>query len=101
MEFPIEFTKCPRCGSKDTLYKQALEGELSPPKKPLAYLETKITPIQDFLTLSTPSTKILMRHYDTCAACGLDYCVMAEKLLMLTDLLIQLMGVAAKMPTRK
>jgi len=101
MEFPIEFKKCPNCGVEGTLALMAMESEPSKPIKPLAYLKKEITPIQDFLAISTPSTKVLMRHYDTCAGCGLDYCVRAEKLSMPTDLLMQSMGIALKMPQGK
>jgi len=101
MNFPVEFSECPQCGCKETLYQDACKDELSKPKNMFAYLDKKITPIQDFLTLSTPTTRVLVRHYDTCSHCGFDFCVRAEKLPMPTNLLMQMMGVAVQMAGKK
>jgi len=101
MKFPVEYLKCPHCGHKGTIYQEACKDEASKPKNLFAFLEKKVSPIQDFLTISTPTTKVLMRHYDTCSVCGLDYCVRAEKLSMPTDLLMQSLGLSARMPGSK
>ena len=101
MEFPKEFKKCPHCGATGTLYLDACENEPSAPKNKFAYLEKKLSPIQDFLSISTPTTRVLMRHFDTCSVCGSDYCVRAEKLPMPTEILMQAMGIAINIPQGK
>ena len=101
MNFPVVFEKCPKCGSKDTLYLKSLEDEPSAPKNTQHFLEKKLSPVQDFLSISTPSTKVLIRFYDTCASCGQDRCIRAEKGTVPTDILMQMMGVSIKMPQAK
>lgn len=96
MTFPIEFEACPWCGSKDTVCKLACADEPSIPKDAFVSLEKKITPIQDFMKISTPTTKVLVRHYDTCAICGLDRCTKVEKTTMPTDALMEMMGLVTK-----
>ena len=100
MPFPIEFPKCPNCGCKDTVCRLACADEPSIPKDTFVSLDKKITPIQDFTKISTPTTKILLRHYDTCAKCGLDYCTRVDKTTMPTDTLMKMMGLNIQM-TRK
>jgi hypothetical protein len=92
MSFPILFPKCPKCGSTETLSHEALAGEPSVPQGTFLTLEQKITPLQDFLKISTPTTKVLLRYYDTCAKCGLDRCTRADKTTMPTDVVMRMMG---------
>jgi len=101
MEFLVSFPKCPHCGSKETVCQEACKDEPSIPKNTFVSLEKKITPIQDFSKISTLTTKVLMRHYDTCAKCGLDRCTRVEKTTMPTDVLMQMMGIPTRaMPRR-
>ena len=100
MEFPIEFPKCPNCGCEDTVCRQVCADESSISKDTLVVMDKKITPIQNFMTISTPTTKILLRLYDTCLKCGLDYCVRIEKTTMPTDVLMKAMGIQF-LPVRK
>ena len=92
MEFPIEIAKCPNCGCKDTVSRLACADEPTIPKGTFVSLEKKITPIQDFMKISTPTTRILLRHYDTCSKCGFDYCTRVDKTTMPTDALMKMMG---------
>ena len=101
MEFPIEFPKCHNCGSKDTVCRQACEDESSIPKGTFVSLEKRITPIQDFSKISTPTIRVLMRHYDTCAKCGLDRCTRVEKTTMPADVLMRMMGMPSQTPQRR
>jgi len=101
MEFPIEFPKCPKCGSIDTVCRQACENEPSIPKGTFVSLEKRLTPIQDFSKVSLPTTKVLIRHYDTCAKCGLDRCTRVEKTTMPTDALMRMMGMNPQAPQRR
>jgi len=43
MEFPIEFPKCPKCGSSDTVCQQACQNEPSIPKGTFVSLEKRLT----------------------------------------------------------
>jgi len=97
MPFPIGFVKCPQCGCKDTVCRLACSDDPSIPKGTFLSLEKKITPIQDFMKISTPTTKVLLRHYDTCAKCGFDYCTRVEKTTMPTDALMKMMGLNIQM----
>ena len=101
MEFPIDFKECPNCGKEGTLSLQALDDEPVKPLNPIAMLEKEVTPIQDFLRISTPNTKVLLKYYDICASCGLKYCVRAEKGTIPTEILMQMMGVSQQMPKRR
>lgn len=92
MSFPLTFNRCPSCGCKDTVCRLACADDPSIPKGTFLSLEKKITPIQDFTKISTPTTKILLRHYDTCSKCGLDYCTRVEKTTMDTNTLMKMMG---------
>ena len=92
MSFPIEFSKCPNCGCKDTIAQLACADDPSISKGTFLSLEKKIAPIQDFTKISTPTTKVLVSHYDTCAKCGLGRCTRVEKTTMPTDVLMQAMG---------
>jgi len=42
-----------------------------------------------------------MRHYDTCAKCGLDRCTRVEKTTMPTDALMRMMGMGPQTPHRR
>jgi hypothetical protein len=101
MSFPIEFPKCPNCGCKDTVGRLGCAGEPSVSKDTFVSLEKKITPVQDFTKISTPTTKILMRHYDTCSKCGLDYCTRVEKTTMDTNTLMKMMGLNIQMARKQ
>jgi len=92
MQLPIEVPKCHNCGSEDTMARVGLADEKPLPGEPFIAMEKKITPIQDFLTISTPSTKVLVRYYDTCAKCGIDRCVRVEKGTIPTAALMKMMG---------
>ena len=100
MPFPIEFSRCPHCHSKDTVCRLACADEPSIPKDVFVSLEKRITPIQDFSKISTPTTKVLIRHYDTCARCGIDYCTKVEKTTMPTDALMKMMGINIQPPRK-
>lgn len=97
MEFPIEFKKCPNCGAEEPVAQTVCAGEPSIAKGTFFSLEKKITPIQDFLRISTPTTKVLLRHYDICSKCGKDYCTRIEKTTMPTDALMKMMGLVPQM----
>lgn len=101
MEFPVSFKKCPMCGCKDTVCQKGCEGELSIPEATFVSLEKRITPITDFVKISTPTTKVLIRHYDTCFHCGFDYCTRVEKTSMPTNSLMQMMGLTPIIPRRQ
>ena len=97
MSFPIEFPKCPNCGSMDTVCRLACADDPSIPKGTFLSLEKKIAPLQDFTKIATPTTKVLMSHYDTCAKCGLSRCTRVEKTTMPTDVLMKAMGLNIQM----
>jgi len=101
MEFFIEFPKCPVCHHTKTVCREACKDDPSIPKGVFVSLEKKITPIQDFSKISTPTTKVLVRHYDTCARCGLDFCTRVEKTTMPTDVLMKMMGINIQAPGRR
>jgi len=78
MEFPIEFPKCPSCGSKDTICRQACQNEPSIPSDTFVSLDKMVTPIQDPNKISLPQVKAILTEYDVCAKCGTRYCVKAS-----------------------
>ena len=90
--FPIEIKQCPICHCKDTLCRLGCADEPTIPKGTFVSMEKKVTPIQDATRLSSLTIRVLMRHYDTCANCGLDYCVKVEIQSMPAELLMKAMG---------
>jgi len=94
--FPIEFHKCRNCGSRVTVAQVAFAGESSIAEDTFPSLEKKLCPIQDFTKISTPTTRVLVRHYDNCARCGSERCTRVEQTTMATDALMQMLGMALK-----
>jgi len=92
MEFPHKFIECPDCHCEETVYSEAGKDDVSAPKYIRMMLRKEMSPIQDFLSISTPTTKVLIRYYDTCAICGKDRCVLAEKGVMPTDVIFAMLG---------
>ncbi len=92
MEFPKEFKQCPVCHHKDTICRQACVDEPSIPKGTFVSIEKKVTPIQDITKISTPTTRVILHHYDICAGCGIYYCTRVEKTTIPTDALMRMMG---------
>lgn len=78
MEFPVTFDKCPVCGERDTVTRQACKNEPSVPKDTFISMDKVVTPIQDPNKISLPQVKCLLTHYDICARCGTRYCTRAE-----------------------
>jgi len=101
MKFPVEFKRCPHCKSEGTLTLQAMESEQTKPTNPYVLVEKKLTSIQDFTKISTPTTKVLIRYLDTCSKCGAERCIKAETGTMPTDILMQMMGMAPTPMPRK
>lgn len=97
MKFPIEFKECPICGESDTICRQAMADEPSLSNVPPLPVDVKISPIQSITGISTPSIKVLLRHYDTCSGCGKDRCIRIEKTTLPTDMFLKMMGVGAMM----
>ena len=102
MTFPVEFKECPLCHCKDTVCKLACSDESTVAPGTFVSMEKKITPIQDFTKISTPTIRVLLRHYDTCADCGFDYCTKVEKTTIPTEALMGMMGLKPQqLPQRR
>ena len=99
MSFPLLFEKCPICGCMDTVYRLGVADDPSISEDTFPSMEKKVTPLQDFTKIFNPTVRVLLRHYDTCAGCGLDYCTRVDKTIMSTDTLMKLMGVGMKLPS--
>lgn len=78
MPFPIEFPKCPSCGSKHTISRLACADEPSITKGTFTSLERYFTAFQDISKVMGLMIKGILCHYDVCATCGLRYCTRAE-----------------------
>ena len=78
MSFPIEFTKCPSCGCKDTVCRLACSDEPSVPKDIFVSLEKVFTPLQQPTQMLSPIAKGILCHYDVCGKCGHRFCTRAE-----------------------
>lgn len=98
MKFPIEFKECPICGETDTLCRQAMADEPALSQSGALPIDIKVTALQNFTTISTPTVRVLIRHYDTCSECGLDRCVKVEKTTIPTEALMKLMGIEFRVP---
>ena len=97
-EFPMEFPKCPHCGSTDTVAKVAFAKEKIG-KDTLPQLGVKISPMIKMGGIATPTFPCVMRFEDTCANCGMDRTVRATIQTMPADQVMAMMGV--KMPQIK
>lgn len=82
-QFPIEFHVCPNCGCEETLTRLACREAKEKGTLPVdAFVSgqkvlTRLMGSGGPLGITVPA---LLRHYDTCARCGLDYCTRAEKI---------------------
>lgn len=75
---PIEFKKCPVCGTKETVCRVACAGDPAIPEGTFVSLDKVIVPIQDINKISTPTVRSIFVHYDVCAKCGTRYCTRAD-----------------------
>jgi hypothetical protein len=80
--FPLEFKKCPNCGSTETVAELAVqEAEKTKGVKregPFASLEKAAIPLADPGKTAKLTLPMVICHYDVCAGCGLRYCTKAE-----------------------
>lgn len=80
--FPIEFKKCPNCGSTETVAELAVqEAEKTKGVRretPFASLEKVIIPLANPGKTAKLTLPMVVCHYDVCANCGLRYCTKAE-----------------------
>ena len=76
--FPVIFSECPICHSKDTVCRLACADESSIPKGTFVSLDKLFTPIQDINRIATSMIKGILSHFDICAECGTRYCTKAE-----------------------
>lgn len=77
VEFPILFEKCPSCGCKDTVTRLAYKQEVvDKDKGPDTFASFEKRPVP--LIAPTLMATLLVKHFDTCAGCGLYYCTKAE-----------------------
>lgn len=81
-KLPIEFKKCPICGHTETVTRLAIEEfKQSGKVKKDAFASAR----KDAIPLTEPTMAIatvptLLRHFDTCAECGIEYCTKAERI---------------------
>lgn len=80
------FDRCPNCHYRETVTRQAWEAVRGPIKETLFISgEQKITALIDPTnpaTMIAPVGPCLIRYFDNCARCGLEYCVRAEVKMM-------------------
>ncbi len=81
LKFPLEWDKCPHCGSAEAVADMVTEeekakGKIGPSGK--GVILQVITPIADprIALLSVP---VLVAQFDVCAKCGTLYCRRLEK----------------------
>jgi len=101
MEFPKEYPKCSDCGCEETVCREACKDESSVAKGKFVSMEQKLIPIQDFLKISTPTTNVLLCHWDICSECGRYRCTRIEKTSMPTDALMRMLGMVPHVIARK
>lgn len=80
LKFPLDFTKCPVCGSTErlaeTLVKQEQENsKIGKDAKPFLFQEQTLIMDPRKVVLSFP---VALSFYDVCLNCGTVYCVHAE-----------------------
>ena len=77
---PLDFKKCPICGCTVTVSSLAIEplkvsGKVK--REVFVHCRTDAVPLYE-PTLAIGSVPTLIRHFDTCARCGMEYCTRAE-----------------------
>lgn len=75
---PLEFKRCPLCGSEETAAKLACEGEPGIDKDQFVCLKPEVTFIRH------PSQTLglapaIISYFDVCVKCGHYYCTKIEK----------------------
>jgi uncharacterized Zn finger protein len=80
LQFPIEFTNCPCCGSTERLAEiianqEKEKGKISKTAHGAVIVQKSVIADPNRLALSAP---VLVTFLDICANCGTVYCVHAE-----------------------
>lgn len=80
LKFPLNYTKCPVCGSTkrvaETLVKQEQEkGKIRPGVNTFLFMQQTLVMDPSKILVSVP---VLLTFYDVCLDCGTVYCVHAE-----------------------
>jgi len=80
LKFPMDFTKCPACGSEKKIIETALNEELIKPTSQKTALHVFAVALIDQLSVLTRVTvPILMILTDACAECGTIYVTRIDK----------------------
>ena len=96
LEFPMEFKKCPACGSAETVGKtvgdeEKAKGKMKP--ESVAIIENKAVVFYDPKVVSLTCTMLILQT-DICLKCGTIYCVKIIKQQMQTAQLQAMMAPA-------
>jgi hypothetical protein len=80
--FPIEFPKCPNCGSTETVTELAVQEieKRTGVKRggPFASFEKVLAPLVAPQKVTGVTLPMLLCHWDVCAGCGQRRCTKAE-----------------------
>ena len=80
LKFPMDFTKCPACGSEKKIIETALNEELIKPTSQKTALHVfAVALIDQFSVLTRVTVPILMVLIDACAECGTIYVTRIDK----------------------
>jgi hypothetical protein len=78
-EFPLKFKKCPLCGCKETVTREAWRQVNGAEREDVAYKHEAVPLIESQSQVLTQLTvQVLVVHKDICANCGMEYCTIAE-----------------------
>jgi hypothetical protein len=78
LTFPLDYERCHNCGSRETVAKKISSKETNLPEGTFFSLEQVATSLQDPRTVTLPTLRVILSHYDVCKKCGTRRCTRVE-----------------------
>jgi hypothetical protein len=78
LSLPLDYERCPNCRSRETVAKIISSKETNLPEGTFFSLEQVATSLQDPRTVTLPTLRVILSHYDVCKKCGTRYCTRVE-----------------------
>lgn len=81
LKFPMDFTKCPACGSEQRIVESAMKEEqpFQPANQRTALQVFIIALVDPIGAITRPTVPVMIGHVDACLECGCLYVTHIEK----------------------
>ncbi len=75
----FKFPECAHCHSKDLVTPAARDMMRTLPPEVFVAGRSEFTPLQNIAALTTPTVRGIFKHFDVCANCGTERCILVEE----------------------